>query len=166
MKSYAKIALLFIGVAAIVLVLYVTKETSQPESGIIAEERARLARSKDNRRAEQDPLYAINFENNLRYTDYRLAVAYNSENRPDDAIAILERIIKDESQEKNGILRRSRSYATVARYYEALAKSFELKKEPDLMNKAMQSREEMLAKAAELRKKEDLAEGKSIDMKE
>jgi len=165
-RSYLKIAALFIGVVAVVLVLYVIKETSKPESGIIAEERARFARSKDNSRARQDLLYATSFENKLRFIDYRLAVAYNSENRPDDAIAILERIIKEESQEKNGIPLRSQSYAAAAIYYEALARSYELKQNPDNMKKAMQSREEMLSTAEELRKKEDLEEGKLLNTNE
>jgi len=166
MKSYLKIALLFASVAAVVLVLYAMRETSKPESGIIAEERARFARSRDNSRAGQDILYAMSFDNQLRFIDYRLAVAYNSENRPDDAMPILERIIKEVSQEKNGIPLRSRSYAAAAQYYEALARSYELKKDTENMKKAMLNREHMLSTAEELRKKEDLAEGKLLNINE
>lgn len=166
MKSYLKIAALCIAVVAVALILYFMKETSKPESGIIAEERATFARSKDNRRAGQDLLYATSFENKLRFIDYRLAVAYNSENRPDDAIAILQRIIKEESQEDNGIPRRSQNYAAAAQYYEALARSYELKQEPDNVKMAMQSRGEMLSAARESKKKEDLEEGKLLNTNE
>ena len=166
MKLYMKIAALFVGIAAVVLVLYLMKGTSKPESNIIEEERARFSRSKDNNRARQDLLYTTSFENKLRFIDYRLAVVYNSENRPDDAIAILERIISEESKEKNGIPLRSRNYTAAAQYYEALARSYELKQDPDNMKKAMQDRENMLTLALESRKKENLAEGKKINEKE
>jgi predicted Zn-dependent protease len=165
-KPYVKIAALCIAVVAVMLILYVMKETSKPESGIIAEERARFARSKDNSRAEQDVLYATSFDNKLRFIDYRLAAAYNSENRPDDAIAILQRIIKEESQEKNGIPLRSSNYSAAAQYYEALARSYELKQDPDNMKKATQSRGEMLSAALESKKKEDLEEGKLLNTHE
>ena len=93
-------------------------------------------------------------------------MAYNSENRPDDAIVILLRIIKAESQLKDGIPRRSRSYAAEAQYYEALATSYELKNDIDAGKKAIQNREELLVHVAETRKIEELAEGKSINMKD
>ncbi len=166
MKPHIKIIAFFILVAAVFLVLFLIKEPSKPESAIIAAERADLAHSKDNTRAKQDPLYAAILESQLRFLDYRLAVAYNSENRPDDAIAVLQRIIKEESQLKEGVLRRSRSYTEEAHYYEALVASYELKKDPDAAEKAMQSRGELLTKAAEARKIEDLSEGKSIDTKD
>jgi predicted Zn-dependent protease len=166
LKPFIKIAALFIVAAVVLLVLFLMRESTKPESDIIAAERADLARLKDNKRAEQDPVYAASLESKLRFLDYRQAVAYNSENRPDNAIAVLRRIISEESQKKDGMPRRSRSYTAEAQYYEALATSYELKKDPDEAKKAMQSREELLARAAETRKIEDLAEGKSINMKD
>ncbi len=166
MKPYIKITVLFIVAAAALLLFIFMKESSKPESAIIAAERSELAREKDNKKAEQDPVYASDFESKLRFFDYQQAVAYNSENRPDDAISVLQRIIYEESQQKNGIPRRSRSYTAEALYYEALATSYELKKDPAAAKKAMNSREELLAKATEIRKIENLAEGKSINSKD
>ena len=166
MKAYVKITVLFIVVAAVLLVFYLMRESSKPESAIIAAERANLVHTKDIKRAEQDPVYAASLESKLRFLDYRQAVAYNSENRPDDAIVLLLRIIKEESRLKDGIPRRSRSYTAEAQYYESLATSYQLKKDSDAENKAMQNREELLARAAETKKIEDLAEGKSINMKD
>ncbi|HXY53073.1 MAG TPA: hypothetical protein VEM40_00180 [Nitrospirota bacterium] len=166
MKPSLKIAALIAGAAVVVLILHLMKETSKPESSIIEEERARFSRSKDIGRAGQDLLYASSFENRLRFLDYRLAVAYNSENRPNDAITILERMIKEESGEHNGIPPRSRNYTVAAQYYEELARSYELKQDPDNAKKAMQNREKMLALATESRIKENLSEGKTINEKD
>jgi len=166
LKAYIKIIVLFIVAAAVLMVLYLMRESSKPESAIIAAEKSNLVHSQDTKRAEQDPVYAASLESKLRFLDYRQAVAYNSENRPDDAIVILLRIIKEESQMKDGIPRRSRSYAAEAQYYEALVTSYDLKKDTDARKKAMQSHEELLARAAETRKIEDLAEGKSINIKD
>jgi predicted Zn-dependent protease len=166
LKAYIKMTVFFIFAVAVLLVLYFMRESSKPESAIIAAERANLVHTKDTKRAEQDPVYAASLESKLRFLDYRQAVAYNSENRPDDAIVILLRIIRDESQLREGVPRRSRSYTAEAQYYEALASSYELKKDNDAAEKAMQRREELLARAAETRKIEELAEGKSINRKD
>jgi predicted Zn-dependent protease len=165
MKAYLKIASLF-GIAVMaVLVLYVLRQASKPESAIIAAELETLARSKDPARAEKDPLYARDFEEKLQFLDYRLAVAYNSENRPDEAIVILERLIKgEETRQRSGSPRHSRSYAQAARYYDALIDSFELKGDDESAKKAAGLREEMLAAASERRKIEDQGEGKYIDL--
>jgi predicted Zn-dependent protease len=162
MKPYIKITTLFIVVAVVLLLFIFIKESSKPESAIIAAERAELVRHKDDKKAKQNPVYASNFESKMRFIDYRLAVAYNSENRPDDAIVVLQRIISEESMQNNEIPRRSRSYTVEAQYYEALAKSYVLKKDPETAEKAMKRRDELLKRAMEIRKIEDLAEGKSI----
>jgi hypothetical protein len=162
MKPHIKITALFIVVAVILLLFFFIKESSKPESAIIAAERDELVRHKDDKNVKQNPAYASNFESKLRFIAYRQAVAYNSENRPDDAIVVLQRIINEESTQNNEIPRRSRSYTAEAQYYEALGTSYELKKDPETAKKAMKRRDELLKRAMEIRKIEDLTEGKSI----
>ncbi len=165
MKASLKIAALFIFAGAVVLVLFLLREASKPESVIIADERKKLADSIDKNRAGNDPIYARNIEEKLQFLDYRQAIAYNSENKPDEAIAVLKSLISnEEAKSQRGITRRSRSYANEARYYEALATSFELKHDENGAKTAVLKRDELLAKAAELRKREELEEGRSVGL--
>jgi hypothetical protein len=148
-----------------VLVPYLLREAPKPESSLIILEREKLARSKDEARAGKDPFYARDFEEKLQFLDYRLAVVYNSENRPDEAIVTLERLIKgEETRERGGLPRPSRSYMNAARYCEALIASFTLKKDDGNAKKAARLREEMLETAAERKKMEEQGEGKFIDL--
>ncbi|MGE5173591.1 MAG: hypothetical protein ACM3MD_07160 [Betaproteobacteria bacterium] len=165
MKAYLRTAAVLVIAGVIVLVLFLMKEASKPESVIIGEERKKLADSIDKNRAENDPIYARSVEEKLQFLDYRQAIAYNSENKPDEAIAVLKTLISTEqAKSQRGITRRSRSYANEARYYEALGTSFELKHDEDNAKKAAQNREELLAKASELRKREEREEGRSVGL--
>jgi hypothetical protein len=165
MKLYLKIAALFITAGVIIIVLLLIKEASKSESAIILGERKKLADSMDKNRAEKDPVYSRTMEDKLRFLDYRLAVAYNAENKPDEAIAVLRTLISsEEAKGQRGLPRRSRSYANEARYYEALIESFEIKKDEVGVEKAVQEREELLAKASELKKREEREEGHSVGL--
>jgi hypothetical protein len=165
MKVYLKIAALAGIAVAVVLVPYLLREAPKPGSSLIILEREKLARSKDEARAGKDLFYARDFEEKLQSLDYRLAVAYNSENRPDEAIVTLERLIKgEETRQRGGLPRSSRSYLNAARYYEALTASYELKKDDGNAKKAARLRGEMLETAAERRKREEQGEGKFIDL--
>ncbi len=165
MKTYLKTAAVLVIAGVIVLILFLMKEASSPESAIIGGERKKLADSIDKNRAENDPIYARQVEEKLQFLDYRQAIAYNSENKPDKAIAVLKSLISnEEAKPQRGITRRSRSYANEARYYEALAASFELKHDDDGAKKATRNREELLAKASELRKREEREEGRSVGL--
>ncbi len=165
MKASLKIAALLIVAAAVVLVLFLLKEASKPESAIIAVERKKLADAIDKNRAEHDPVYARTVEEKLQFLDYRRAIACNSENKPDAAIAVLKSLISnEEAKSQHGITRRFRSYANEARYYEALAASFELKHDENGAKTAALKREELLAKASELRKREEREEGRSVGL--
>src|SRR5512142_2505209 len=96
MKTYLKIALLVFAVVAVAFALFIMKEASKPESSIIAGERDRLARSVDEDCAKKDEDYSRDLENELQFLGYRLALAYIAENKADEAIAVLDKMIQDE----------------------------------------------------------------------
>jgi len=165
MRRYMRLMIFFIVAVAILFFIYVVKQTSAPESVIIAKERDQIYASRDKSRLEKDPLYARELQDKLQFLDNRLAVAYNAENRPDEAIAVLQQLISDEEVKgKTGILRRSRSYLNEAQYYEVLKESYDLKHDENNAQKAAKSREDLLAKAAELRIRESREEGKSVGL--
>lgn len=165
MRGYMRLMIFFIVAVAILLFIYVIKQTSAPESVIIAKERDQIYASRDKSRLEKDPLYARELQDKIQFLGYRLAVAYNTENRPDEAIAVLKQLISDEEVKgKTGILRRSRNYLNEAQYYEVLKESYDLKHDEDNAQKAAKSREDLLAKAAELRIRESREEGKSVGL--
>lgn len=155
----------FVIAVSILFFIYVVKQTSAPESNIIAKERDQIYASRDKSRLEKDPTYAREFQDKLQFLGYRLAVAYNAENRPDEAITVLKQLISDEEVKgKTGIFRRSRSYLNEAQYYEALKESYDLKHDEENAQKAAKSREDLLAKAADLRIRESREEGKSVGL--
>jgi hypothetical protein len=163
MKLYLKIAALVITAGGVFLFLLLIKEASKPESAIILDERKKIADSMDKNRAEKDPIYSRTMETKLHFLDYRLAAAYNAENKPDAAIAVLRTLISsEEAKAQRDLPRRSRSYADEARYYEMLIESLEIKKDEAGVKKAVQEREELLVKASELEGREEREEGRSI----
>ena len=92
-----------------------------------------------------------------------LAAAYNSENKPDEAIAILTELIKKNSDPRDFAGQKRKKihadYFFEARYYEELAKSFALKGDSAGQEKALkkskaaQAMEERLAPKEEKREK-------------
>ena len=163
MKSYLKIAAIVITAGVIILFLLLIKEASKPESAIILDERKKLADSIDKNHAEKDPIYSRTMETKLQFLDYRLAVAYNAESRPDEAIAVLRTLISsEEAKAQRGMPRRARSYDNEAEYYETLIESLKIKKDEAAVTKAEQEREELLTKASELEDREEREEGRSI----
>jgi len=166
MRRHIRLIVFFIGAIAILFfIIFVVKRTSAPESIIIAKERDRIYASRDKTLMKKDPLYVRELQDKLQFLDYRLAVAYNAENRPDEAISVLQRLINDEEAKGGtGTPRRSRSYLNEAQYYEELKKSYDLKHEEDNSQKSTRSRESLMDKAAELRLRESREEGKSVGM--
>jgi hypothetical protein len=165
MKRYMRLIVFFIVAVAILFFIYVVKQTSAPESVIIAKERDLIYASRDTSRLEKDPPYARELQDKLQFLGYRLAVAYNAENRPDEAITVLKQLISDEEDKgKTKILRRSRSYLSEAQYYEVLKESYDLKHDKENAQKAAKNREDLLAKAADLRIRESKEEGKSVGL--
>ncbi len=165
MKFYLKIAAFLITAGVVVFLVLMMKEASKSESLIIADERKKLADSIDKNRAEKDPVYARDVEEKLRFLDYRLAIAFNAEKRPDQAIAVLNKLISsEEAKSKHGLPRRARSYYNEAEYYEALIESLEIKKDEVGVQEAEQNRDELQRKALELKKLEERAEGRSVGL--
>jgi FtsZ-interacting cell division protein ZipA len=163
MKSYLRFTVLFAGVAVVLLVLYLARQATEPESAIIAREKDRVFASRDKDRMQKDPVYAGEIEERMEFLDYQTAAAYNAEHNPDKAIPILQRLIDDEeAREKAGTPRRSRSYMKEADYYEALQGAYELKQDEAAASRALDRRTQLRTKAAELRKKENKEEGKYV----
>ncbi len=163
MKIYLRLLILFAAAAAVLFVVYLVRQAKAPQSAIIARERNRVYSSRETDRMKNDPLYASKLQEQLALLDYRLAVAYNTENDPDKAIAVLQRLIaEEEAGETSGIPRRSRSYMLEADYYEALKESYELKHDAADVNKALDRYAELRTKASELRRLESRAEGRSM----
>ncbi len=163
MKTYLRIIALFVVVGLIVLVFTLFRQATAPESAIIAKERSRVAATEDKSRMGKDPVYAVEIRSKLRFLDYRVAVAYNKENKPDDAINLLQQLISsEETVGKGGIPRRSRSYRDEARYYEALQQAYVLKHDEAGAERANQRRLDAIARAIETGRKERSEEGKSV----
>lgn len=162
MKPYLRIIALFVAVAALMLLFTMFRRATAPESAIIGKERSRVAASLDKGRMEKDPVYAAEMRKKLRFLDYTIAVAYNKENKPDQAISALQQLISDEAANKSALPRRSRSYRDEARYYEALQQSYALKRDDAGAERANQRRLEATARAEETRKKEQREEGTSV----
>lgn len=165
MKTYLKIALLVFAVVAIAFVLFIMKEASKPESSIIAGERDRLARSLDKDRAKKDEDYSRDLEHKLQFLGYRLALAYIGENKADEAIAVLDKMIQDEeAKSRSGRPRRSRSYFDEANYYDALIEAYQLKRDDARAIEAARTHDELMARAWELKRQEERGEGRSVGL--
>jgi hypothetical protein len=165
MKTPVKIGALFFVFVVIVFALFLLKEASKPESSIIAAERDNLARFLDKDRAQKDENYIRDLKDKQQFLGYRLALAYTAENKPDEAVAVLDKMIRDEeAKTPGGRPRRSRSYFDEARYYEALVRAYELKKDDAGAQKAARIHDELLARALEQKRQEERGEGKSVGM--
>ncbi len=163
MRTYLRLTILVAVFAAILLAVYLVRQASVPQSAIIARERDRIYASRDTTRMANDPVYAGELADKLALLDYWMAVAYNSEKKPDKAIAILQRLINDEeAREKGSIPRRSRSYMHEANYYEALKESYELKHDMAEVNTSLDRYTQLKIKAAELRRLESMEDGKYV----
>jgi hypothetical protein len=162
MKTYLRLIILFAAAVTVLSAVYLIRQATEPESAIIARERNKVYASRDRSRMEKDPLYAGELKTKLQFLDYRLAVTYNAENKPDMAIDILKQLIKEEEAEGKEIPRRSRSYLDEARYYEALKESYDLMHDEANAEKAMAFRNELMARAGERKKLESKEEGKHV----
>ncbi len=163
MKTYVRIVLFVAVASAVVLAFHAARRATEPQSAVIDREIDSFSASRDKDRMQRDPIYAAQVREKKALLDYRLAVAYNRENKPDKAIEILHRLIREEeSTEKSGIPRRSRSYMKEADYYEALKESYELKKEPSEVNRALDRYAQLRTKAMELRRLESSEDGRHV----
>jgi hypothetical protein len=163
MKNFAVIVLLLI-VAVAGTVLYLFQPSFAPaESMLIAMERSKFVKSQDVTRINSDPVYACAVRLKLENLDYLLAKAYIAENMPDDAVAVLEKLISSEEVRNDGSTRRrSRSCANEARYYKALREAYALKQDDARAESADKQRDELITIAYTAKKREQLEEGKSL----
>ena len=163
MKGYLRLIVFFFTAAAILIVIYLARQATEPQSAIFARERNRFYASRDKDRMSTDPVYAGEVRDRAAFLDYRLAVAYNTEHKPDQAIEILQRLInEEEAREKGGLPRRSRSYMREADYFEALKESFELKNDAAGVNRALDRYTRLRTKALELRRLENREDGRHV----
>jgi|GEM_PF-3057560 len=161
MKTYLRIALLFIVVAVVMAVAYAAQQVTAPESALIISERNKLYAARDQARLANDPAYVLQLRDKLRVLDYRLAISYNVENNPDAAVGLLQKLIDDE-EGKSPLPRSSRSYLNEARYVAVLKDSYGLKKDEVNAGKMTAIQEELNAKAAAARKRAISEEGKHV----
>ena len=165
MKTYVKIAVLFIVAALIVFAVYALQRASLPESAIIAHERDAIYASRDKIRMEKDVTYAVDMRDRMQFLDLRTAAAHIAENNPDAAIAVIRKLIaEEEAHAASGVARRSRSYVSEMHFYETLASAYELKKDDDGAKKAMATHDTFLQQAAEAKKRENTEEGKHVGL--
>jgi tetratricopeptide (TPR) repeat protein len=157
MRLIVKILAFFSLAAVVVLVVYGTRRASLSESEIILQERSNLSRMLEQAGSQKEPSHEL--EEKLRFLDYRLASVYNAEGKPDAAIAVLEKLI---AQERSRAQRKADSYSNEARYQEALARSYTLKKDEARAASALKLHDELMAKAIEQRKQERRGDGKFV----
>ncbi|HUJ17420.1 MAG TPA: hypothetical protein VL197_05445 [Nitrospirota bacterium] len=163
MKINMRLVALFTAAVALAAGFYIVQQASAPESSIIAREKKRIAASFDKSRVEKDPVYAIEFQDKLQVLDYRLAMAYKSEDKPDAAIAVLQKLIADEEGgSSQGGVRRSASYLKEVRYYDALQALYGMKHDEATAERAMERRNDLMARAEAAKRRERMEEGKSI----
>jgi hypothetical protein len=99
----------------------------------------------------------------LQLLDLRTAAAHIAENNPDEAIAIIQKLIaEEEAHAKGSIGGRSRTYVNEVRFYEMLMDAYELKKDEAGAQKAKEAHDALLLKAEEARKQESQEEGKLV----
>lgn len=163
MRQYWRIILFFTLAIVVTAAAYVVRNATKPLSAIILKERAALARSLAEAVPSQDPAEARKADEKLKILGYRLAMAYNKEEKPDKAIPVLEEMI---AQERAREPRTAISYHDEARYYAVLAVSYELKHDQAALEKARDAQGELISRAVEAKKKESRGEGKSIHMTE
>jgi len=165
MPKNSKILLItVVGFAGIVLFLYIMGEQAhEPASSLIVKERDKLARSLQDDPSPRNASAAAESAEKLADLDHRLAMAYIAENRPDTAVAVLERLIRDEEGRGAGEgMRSPRSYRKLSRYYEALSDAYELMRNDSEAMSAKNKRIEMLSKAEDAKRREVLKEGKTV----
>lgn len=163
MRTYVKITLLFVVVALIVFAFYAMQRVSEPESAIIAHERDAIYAARDKDRIAKDETYAVEMRDRLQFLDLRIAAAYIAENKPDAAIAVVQKLIAEQEDHiKRAVAPHSRSYATEMRFYETLKSAYELKKDEAGIKRAMEAYDALLVKTAEARERESREEGKHV----
>lgn len=163
---YLRLVVLAAIIVAITATVYLVRTASAPESAIIAKEKNNLTQSIDKNRMEKDPIYTVSVRSKLQFLDYRLAVAYNKENKPEAAKSILEKLIAEEARNNPASPRRSRSYLREADYHEALRESCELMHDEAGVKREADEHNRLAAKAEATEKKERQDEGKSVGIGE
>ncbi len=96
------------------------------------------------------------YERKSKEFQISLALAYNREKKPDEAIALIEELISKNSGPPFRLFGRSMPrgswvYGFDAHYYEMLANAFELKKDIDNRDKATMNKKRALAEEKRLR---------------
>jgi hypothetical protein len=148
MKTYVRITILSVLLVLTMLAVYMMRRVSAPESAIIAHERDAIYAARDKNRMEKDPTYAIEMRERLQFLDLRTAAAHIAENNPDEAIAIIQKLIaEEEAHAKVSIGGRSRTYVNEVRFYEMLMDAYELKKDEAGAQKAKEAHDALLLKA-------------------
>lgn len=164
MKQYGRLVALFAVVVIIMLGFYIFRQAAAPESSIIAGEKKRLEASIDKDRLQKDRAYAAQAGDKLAFLDLQQARAFLKENKPDQAVELLKKLIADEQGKAKGQARRSASYMQEVHYYEALQQAYSMKNDEAGAERAGEQRAQLMTRAEEARKRERLSEGRSVGM--
>jgi len=103
----------------------------------------------DETKFQKDFKYRAAYERKSKEFQIALALAYNRDKKPDDAIVIIEELIKQNRDTQYRLFGRlmprgSWVYGYDANYYEMLANAFDLKKDNDSRNKALMNKYQAL----------------------
>lgn len=155
----AVIAILAVGVGA-----YFVSTTLKPESEKITKKIQKQIEGIDRAKFLSDPVYRIQTESNISTLEFNLANARTIEGRPDEAIRILEGLIKKSQNASADILlfnknyqSHSSTYGYEALLFGALANAYDLKKDDESAKKA-RAKAIGLEKQAETQRKVERAE--------
>jgi len=116
--------------------------------------------SLDESKFPKDYKYRTMYESKSKDFQISLALAYNREKKPDDAIVIIEELIKQNRDPQYRLFGRlmprgSWVYKFDANCYEMLANAFDLKKDIDSRDKALNNKYQALAQEKRLSSAED-----------
>jgi uncharacterized protein YxeA len=116
--------------------------TPEPESATIRKQYNSHLKTRDENKFSKDNSYRTMYQKKSTDFQISLAVAYNLEKKPDDAIVLIEELIKQNRDPHYRLFGRlmprgSWAYGFDAHYYEMLANAFDLKKDSNSRDKAL-----------------------------
>jgi hypothetical protein len=129
--------------------------TPEPESAKIKKQYNSHLKSQDKSKFSKDTSYRTTYQKKSTDFQISLAVAYNLEKKPDDAIVLIEELIKQNQDPQYRLFGRlmprgSWVYGFDAHYYEILADAFELKKDNESRDRALKNKYQALAEEKRL----------------
>jgi hypothetical protein len=154
MKRAVWSVLVIVVVSAVAYAVY-SAVTPATESDKIRKQYNRHLQSRDESKFPQDNINRSIYEKLSKEFQVSLALAYNREKKPDEAIVLIEELIKQNDEPPFRLFGRlmprgSWVYGFDANYYEMLANAFELKKDNDSRDNALKKKDQARAEEKRL----------------